>query len=649
MHWLTPITALSAAAVALPLLVLLYFLKLKRRERMISSTLLWKRAVQDLQVNAPFQRLRRNLLLLLQLLALLAVLAALGRPTLDLRTGPERRVVILIDRSASMNASDVGSTRLAEAKRQAKVLIESLPDPAAFSLAEGSDQTMVIAFDRRAQVMCNFTSDKRRLLEAVDSIRPADGGSSLREAMAVARAFAQPGGEETNNRSAVTPATLELFSDGRVGDLQEVEVNSGELVYHCLGESADNLGVVAMQARRSYERPERVEVFATVANSGPRAITTDVQLSLNDAVRAVRSVLVPPLRDDVPGRISVSFSLTHNGPAVVQVRQLRKDVLAADDAAWSVLQPPRKLSVLLVTGGNIALQSALGACSPARLDVKSPDEFDAMDHETLSAESTYDVILLDNHVPAALPRCRYLVFGRPPAGVQASISGQLTRQTIVDWRERHPVLQFVNLANLYVARAWKLSLPREAQVLAEFGDAPAIALLRRPDSILLLVGFDVMETNWPFEPGFVMFCQNAMNFLALEGVQNQQSVLQVGQAIQVENLPPNAAVRVRGPGAEDSNLTADSSGAARFPGTSWAGIYTVSVGDREPRHFAVNVLDAAESDVRPVREIRLATEKVETQSGPVRPSNVELWPMLALLGLALVCAEWLVYNSRVRL
>ena len=68
MEWLTPFTAVYAAMAAVPTLLLLYFLKLKRREQIISSTLLWKRAVQDLQVNAPFQRLRRNLLLLLQLL-----------------------------------------------------------------------------------------------------------------------------------------------------------------------------------------------------------------------------------------------------------------------------------------------------------------------------------------------------------------------------------------------------------------------------------------------------------------------------------------------------------------------------------------------------------------------------------------------------
>ena len=77
MTWLTPLTGLIVAGVILPPLLLLYFLKLRRTTMTVSSTLLWVRSTEDLHANAPFQRLRRNLLLLLQLIALL--LLALAR------------------------------------------------------------------------------------------------------------------------------------------------------------------------------------------------------------------------------------------------------------------------------------------------------------------------------------------------------------------------------------------------------------------------------------------------------------------------------------------------------------------------------------------------------------------------------------------
>src|SRR5512133_704167 len=136
MEWMTPLTGLLAGGIAISGLVILYFLKLRRTEQMIACTLLWKRAVQDLQVNAPFQRLRRNLLLLLQLLALAAMAAALAGPVMSLTRGPGKRMVIVIDRSASMNATDVAPSRLEEAKRQARVFVESMRSRAALSLQD---------------------------------------------------------------------------------------------------------------------------------------------------------------------------------------------------------------------------------------------------------------------------------------------------------------------------------------------------------------------------------------------------------------------------------------------------------------------------------------------------------------------------------
>jgi hypothetical protein len=670
MEWLTPMTALYAAAVSVPLLLLLYFLKLKRREQIVSSTLLWKRAVQDLQVNAPFQKLWRNILLLLQLLVLLAILLALAGPILSLIAGPACRYVILIDRSASMNATDVKPSRLEAAKEQAKIFVESLRNKAFYSLRDDSDQTMVIAFDSRAKVLCNFTSDKKQLNRAIEAVTPSDDVSSLAEAIVVAQAFAQSPGVEADYMSAEEPARLILFSDGQIRDLDQIVVGPDELTFHCLGESQQNVAVIAMQARRSYENPEEVSVFGTLANYGAEPVNCEVQLSINNDVRAVRMVTIPPRTSDEslkavnPGKLAVDFSLSYAEGGVLEVRKLQgtggsdqqTDCLSCDDAAWAILPAPKKLSVLLVTAGNKVLESALQACPLARLELQSPAQFDAIDQNdpstgsgrALSIEQRYDMIVLDNHVPAKLPKCRYLVFGRPPDGIDVSSPQELENQVIVDWRTKHPVLKYVDLTNLFAAKCYKMILPRDADVLAEFNETPALALVRRNGSVFLLAGFDVLQTNWPFEPSFVLFCYNAAGFLGMQLSSGQERNLKVGEPIVVEGLDGQISAQIDGPDFSGTEIESSVSGSLRFAGTDRVGTYRLSIGGQPDRFFAVNLLDPKESNVEPVREIVLSGQSVQAEEHGVSRANFPLWPFLVGLALVLVCLEWIIYNYKVR-
>ncbi len=653
MQWLSPLTGLIAAAVAVPLLLLLYFLKLKRREMVVSSTLLWKRAVQDLQVNAPFQRLRRNILLLLQLLALVAILAALAGPMLSLDRGPGRRYVVLIDRSASMNATDVAPSRLAEAKKQAKVFVESMRSGSAMALTDTADHAMVIAFDGHARVMCNFTSEKRRLTAAIEAIEPGDGRSQLREAVTVGRAFAQSGGLDNGTQSQAR-AQLVLFSDGRIEDLEGIAVGAEELVFHSIGESGENVAITAMKARRSYENPEQVEVFASLANYGGTAVTRDVQLGVDGDVRAVRSVTIPAAQageGDRPwtaGKMAVNFSLSHEGQGIVEVRQLGADALACDDAAWGVLEAPEKLSVLLVTEGNPVVESSLRACPIARLDPCTPAGFEAMEASAFAMQP-YDVIVLDRYAPKRLVRSSYLVFGAVPTGIDVNSAGEVEDQGIIDWRARHPVLHYANLTNLFAATSLALELPRDAEVLAEFGDTPAIATVRRHGSTFLLVGFDVLASNWPFEPSFVLFCYNALNYLSVQQGSGRQRELAVSEPIVIEDVRAEGEVTVVLPDGSEVQVAPDPGRTVRFPGTHRVGVYAVELPGEARRFYAMNLADAEESRIEPRDAVAFESVTVAAQGEGVQRANVPLWPALVLAALVVACVEWVVYNKKVRI
>lgn len=318
MTWATPLLAGIAAAIAIPTLIILYFLKLRRRNVEVSSTLLWKKAIQDLQANAPFQKLRQNLLLFLQLLVLAAILLAIAQPQLKGQTLTGKRHIILIDRSASMSsedgtpdeqgATDDGRTRLDEAKAQAIALVDSLKDAGLF-LGGEPDQAMLIAFSTTAEVRQQFTADKAILRAAIQAIEPTDAPSLLDEAMRLARAHAPRRRiTETNDQGQLTTdievqelyqgvgSTIHLYSDGALPDAAEVlPANTDTIVFHAIGhEDAANAGITSIRSQRDYEHPEELSIYVALESTGRTPRTVDIELALADSdVLGIKRVVLP--------------------------------------------------------------------------------------------------------------------------------------------------------------------------------------------------------------------------------------------------------------------------------------------------------------------------------------------------------------------
>src|SRR5690242_18360435 len=184
MPFATPLALLGLLFV--PAVIAMYLLKLRRTETIVPSTLLWQRLVADVEANAPWQRLRRSLLLLLQLLlvAALAVLAA--RPFLERPAGLARDLVVIVDTSASMSATDVAPDRLTAAREAAKDALRDLP---------AGGKVSVIEAGRTARIVATGTSDLGRVRQAVEALRPSVSRGDLGDALALAQQLAIQSGD----------------------------------------------------------------------------------------------------------------------------------------------------------------------------------------------------------------------------------------------------------------------------------------------------------------------------------------------------------------------------------------------------------------------------------------------------------------------
>ena len=687
MSFLNPAAIAVAAALTIPPLIALYFLKLRRDVRLVPSTLLWKRAVEDLHVNAPFQRLRKSLLLLLQLLILILAAIALGKPMWETAQTLESTIILLVDQSASMAVVEEGGrTRLDLAKEQARRVVENMSD---------DSRAMVIAFCDRAIVASSFDSDKPALRRKIDSIEQTQSSSLLGEAVALAEAHAQNliiGGEQPGSdiapESAAPDASVFLFTDGRLEDAgrvapQKLDVTKMQVTR--IGTRGDNVGITAMDARRDYERPVILEVTAAVQNFGPNSVEVDATLYVDGRTVDVQSLQLDPAdptsdangqtsqprvrrRDQggsvregppPPGsvKIAVFDEIAFEGGGVVEVVLKLDDALSADDRAWTILDPPRHTKVLYVTDGDFLLEGVLRSLS-LHLTTMTADQYERAADEAIrdGDRSLFDVVIFDRHSTARLPQGNYLFWGAIPQINGVTTGPIIADQVIFNWDETHPVLRYVAVEAMEVTQWLHLTLPREAVSIIDGQTSPVLAYLTRDASQYLISAFsllvrddrgnEMMNTDWVVSADFVVFMQNAISFLSANLAATGKRSVSPGEPVTLPIPPRVAEVKIIRPDGVEVATPTGQSQTIPYASTRNVGVYRVEPGVPGDNVFAVNLFNPTESNVAPVETVTIGADGGKPQMAGVQVSK-PAWPYLLLTLLALLILEWIIYNQRV--
>jgi hypothetical protein len=674
MGFLSPITALIAAGISIPLLVSLYFLKLRRRQVMISSTLLWKKAIQDLQVNSPFQRLRKSLLLLLQLLILCALLFAMARPTLETIASPGQRVVIVIDHSGSMNATDVSPSRLGEAKKAALELIDNL-DAGTSAEASGGG-AMVVSIAQNARVRQSFTNDPALLRDAVRGIEATDQLTRLGPALNLIEPFANSGSADESDGLVVY-----IISDGRVlGGGQPMSLAGAQLRYIPIGGGSggmagaadpDNLGIISFSARRDFDKPEIVQVFARVANFAASPVQANLALMLDGNVTRVQPITLkaaPPRTDsDTPAKstgheTSVQFDFVLPGSALVELSHDYDDQLVSDNAVRLTLAPARRLRVLLVTLGNAFITKGIESAGVRQLAFMTPEKFEKQDPVSLKrggwdaagasglAGEGFDVIVFDGYNPTTTPMVDslYIASAPPIDGIQRvpSREDEPASQRVLTWERNHPLLRYVTLDDVILSEPGRLIVSHQATVLATGQSGPIMAEIVQDGVRHVVASFDVLKSNWPIKISFPVFLGNTVQTLGLGGLANDAGIAY--RTGEIASIPADTGdeLTYTGPATMSVRRT---QGAAVLPPFNRVGLYTADATVDPPfDRLGVNLLSLDESDIRTAGVLNVSTVAGDTiaQASTIRR---EVWRWFVWGALAVMLIEWLVYTRRMHL
>ncbi|MGH7265127.1 MAG: VWA domain-containing protein [Candidatus Rokuibacteriota bacterium] len=611
MTFLSPL-AFLLLTLSVPLL-LLYFLKVRRQQRRVSSVLLWAPVLRDQQASSLFQRLQLDPLLLLQLLALLLLAVAVARPTVTLQGQGTDKLILIMDVSASMKARDVAPTRFAEAQsRAAQILAE----------AGRGAEVMVIEAAGHPVIRVPFTRDLDRARRAVYDLQARDLPNHLTEAVRTALTFVSP----LDRRVQVHVVTDGAFDPGQVREFPDPRVR-----WVSVGVGSRNVGITQFALRKSYYGVYDQQAFVSLTNFSSERLTFPLVVSIDDQVVNEQTISLEP---QVKRNVIVPF--THQGGGRLQVEARLRDDLDADNVAFGVMPAPRKLRLLLVSPGNLFLEKALKSDPQVVLETKTPSEY-------AGGMGSHDVVVLDSTSPPKVGAGRFVFVNSVPGDVPIEPLGVMEQPIVLDWERSHPIMRFVDLSKVGVEEALRVRPLAAGRTLLESAGGPLIYLLEERDRKAVFVGFDLFKTDFPLRVAFPLILSNSIRWLHPVGLEGADLMVPAGTPflLTVEHGVDEATVHGPEGGTRKALITR---GALSFTQTDRVGVYTLVTGSREVP-FAVNLLRGAESDIRP-QPLPVGPPLTGGETADVYTYQRELWRPLLALAIITLLLEALLYWRR---
>ncbi len=168
------------ALLLVPIVILFHFLRLKRQEKIVSSTILWERALRDYYANTWWKKIRKNILLWLQILTVVLLALALSRPCFPWMGKEGGNVMLVLDTSASMLARDVSPNRWTVARREAEKIVDKLGR---------NQQVMLLETGLSPRIVVALNGKKEEVLKGIASLSPREVPADLEKVLQFARSL----------------------------------------------------------------------------------------------------------------------------------------------------------------------------------------------------------------------------------------------------------------------------------------------------------------------------------------------------------------------------------------------------------------------------------------------------------------------------
>lgn len=580
----------------IPPVIMLYILKRKYKEEVISSSLLWKEVYKNTRANTPWEKFKKNIMLLLQIIIILSVILALMSPFINIGGRTYKNVIIVVDNTASMNTIyDDKLSRLEKGKLLAKEYLNST--------REGT-KAYIISYDGNSNLLLNGEFNKFNSESIINNISKSYNTGDISDVLSFVKAIGDGIGEEYEAL---------IFTDKQTS----ISDINGKLVYlgnSGLNASIDNISHKVVDGK--------IKVIANVTNNGDKEYEGDFSLYNGDKLLEVNKINL-----GVSESKTLSFELDSLSDDYLKGELSRKDILMEDNTYYHVINENKVKKVLLVTDENVFLEKAFGI-------IENTEVYKTSDPNNITENDEYDLYVFDNKMPEVIPKGGNILFINPSSNEFFNVlnGGEMGQAKAI----KGAVSSYLENTQFTLSEYKIIETPYYGTNILTIDDNSIGFKGEVNDRKIAALSFDLHSTDFALKKEFPILIYELGEELISTGMVYKNNFT-AGEKIVVKSSDFESEINVTYPNGEIKELKSGD----ELKGNLELGIYKINQNDNK-ESFSVNFPSLSESNTS-IEEVGENNNIVDGKSN--LKSGFNMTRVFILLAILVVAFEWIFYKK----
>lgn len=493
----------------LPAIVLMYMFKRKYIDTTVPSHLLWDRVLRNLEANRPWQKLQNRLLLWLQLLVASLLIFALMQPFLKVTDSGSQHIVIVADTSGSMSAEAIAPEDAAKRKEGESVftrldLLKERIDEYVNDRGKGRDITL-LTLGARPTTLLSRERDKDAILKAIEEIQPYYGQASYRETLSMASALTR---EETD-------AEVIVFTDGQWKE------DPAPMLFHVpisvekiSGGTPMNYAVEQFGISNKDTAGASNTAVAVISSNSAQLVSVEVNLYGDDKLLTSREVEVKSGAKSTVSFTDIPFA------EVYRLELVGEDEFAVDNEMYAFGKKHGTSRVLLLSSGNMFLEKALqlSGAEVTRVAVDTASSSASSGDQEPSQgvpvpEGDFDLIVMDGPMPEVFRKGEWAALtAKTPLwtiGTEGTTKANPGGRPVM---VSHPITSYITFSGVYIG-ALMDEKPMWGEPIIKFGETPIVYAGKEGGQPRLSFEFLLQDSDLPLSSEFPVLVSNTLQWM----------------------------------------------------------------------------------------------------------------------------------------